>query len=348
VKNLIQDIFDSWLKEQEDDFSGVLSASNSSGIICQHTNGYRNKAEELLNTAETVFGVASGTKLFTGLALCKLLDDKKLALEDKLCDLLSFDLGQIDKEITVYHLLTHTSGVGDYIDEEADDADEQLLNLYNKYPVQLWDRLEFYLQMITPLSPKFKPGERYSYSNSGYILLGLVIEAVSGVPYQQFVHDIIIKPCKLERTGFYRTDSLPANTALGYIQDEDTQIWRTNIFSSPIIGGSDGGLYTCAEDLDKLWRAIFSHGILSQEMSDAFLKSYITIDEDDDSAESYGLGIYHYSSGDKLAHFAVGGDSGVGFCTAYYPKTETVISCFSNTGWLSFYDLIDKLLPVLG
>ena len=116
----------------------------------------------------------------------------------------------------------------------------------------------------------------------------------------------------------------------------------------PIIGGSDGGLYTCAEDLDKLWRAIFSHGILSQEMTDAFLKSYITIDEDDDSAESYGLGIYLYSSGGKLAHFAVGGDSGVGFYTAYYPKTETVISCFSNTGWLGFYDLIDKLLPVLG
>jgi len=346
MSNTVQELFESWLKEQKDSFSGVFSVSNSSGVIYTRAGGYRSKAEELPNTGETMFGIASGTKLFTGLAVCKLLDEKKLALEDKLCDLLSNDLGKTDKDITVYQLLTHTSGVGDYIDEEADDADEQLQNLYNKYPVQLWERLEYYMQMIIDLPPKFKPGERYGYSNSGYILLGLVIEAVSGVPYQQFVHDKIIAPCDLKRTGFYRADSLPANTALGYIQDEDTQTWRTNTFSLPIVGGSDGGLYTNAEDLDKLWRAIFSYEILSQEMTGAFLKSYITIDEDDDSEESYGLGVYIYNSGGKQAYFAVGGDSGVGFCTAYYPVTETVISCFSNTGWLRFYDLIDKLLSI--
>jgi len=140
-------------------------------------------------------------------------------------------------------------------------------------------------------------------------------------------------------------DSLPANTALGYIEDEETDKWRTNFFSLPIMGGSDGGLYTCAADIDKLWRAIFSHKILSKDMLDTFLKSHIEIES---GSESYGLGVYHYHNENKLAHFAVGGDSGVGFFTAYYPNSKTIATGFSNTGWIDgTYDLISKLLEVL-
>jgi len=341
----VKEIFDKWLSEKSVDFSGVFSTSGPDGMLFQHAGGYRNKAEKLPNTMDTVFGIASGTKLFTGLSVCKLIDEGKLSLDDKLCDILPFNLGHIDKTVTVYHLLTHTSGVGDYIDEEADDCEEQLLKLYDTYPVQLWTRLEYYLQMITPLSPKFKPGERYSYSNSGYILLGLVVETVSGLQFQLFVNDVILTPCNMIRTGFYRSDCLPVNTALGYMEGENKEDWKTNVFSLPVIGGSDGGLYTCANDMDRLWRAIISNKILSKDMTDRFLKSYITID--DNGEETYGLGVYHFKKNEKVMHFAVGGDSGVGFCTAYYTKTSTVISCFSNTGWMSFYSLTNSLLDVL-
>ena len=347
MKTIIKDVFNKWLKEQKEDFSGVFSASGTDGLLYEHIDGYRNKAEKLPNTYETVFGIASGTKLFTGLSACKLIDDGKLSLDTKLCDILPYDLGQINKDITVFQLLTHTSGVGDYIDEESEDCEEQLQQLYDTYPVQLWTNLEYYLQMITPLPPKFMPGERYGYSNSGYILLGLVIEAASGIKFQQFVKENIFIPCNLSRTGFFRSDSLPENAALGYIKDDSTDNWSSNIFSLPVLGGSDGGLYTCATDMDKLWRAVFSHKILSKDMTNAFLKSYITIDEDDDE-ETYGLGVYHLKENDKLVHFAVGGDSGVGFCTAFYPKSNVVISCFSNTGWLSFYNLIGNMLEDLG
>ena len=347
MQELVKRVFEEWLKENKGDFSGVFSASGTDGIIFQHACGYRNIAEKLPNTPDTIFGIASGTKLFTGLSICKLIDEKKLSLEDKLNNLLPYDLGQVNKDITVYHLLTHTSGVGDYIDEEADDCEEQLQKLYDTYPVQLWIRLEYYLQMITPLPPKFAPGERYGYSNSGYILLGLVVEAVSGLPFQKFVEDVIITPSGLTDTGFYRADSLPAGAALGYDKDDDSGGWRTNVFSLPVIGGSDGGIYTCAGDLDKLWRFVISNKLLSEEMTNAFLKSYVATDEEDDE-ETYGLGVYHYKTDGKLVHFAVGGDSGVGFCTAYYPKTGAVMSCFVNTGWMGFYDLIGELLEVLG
>ena len=344
MEKSMKDIFVNWLETEGEEFSGVFSVSGADGVIYQQACGCRNRAEELPNKVDTAFGIASGTKLFTGLAVCKLIDEKKLSLEDKLCDLLPYDLKQIDKRITVFHLLTHTSGVGDYIDEDSEDCEEELQALYDKYPVQLWTRLEYYLQMITPLPPKFNPGERYGYSNSGFVLLGLVIEAVSGLPYQQFVQDKIIGPCKLIHTGYYRMDSLPPNTALGYIQDEDTQEWRTNIFSMPIMGGSDGGLFTCAGDLDILWRAVFDNKILSEEMTRSFLALQVMIDEE--CGESYGLGVYRNIQDDSLAYYAVGGDSGVDFFTAYFPQSRIVVSALGNTN-VNTFPLLDELFEVL-
>ena len=345
MKKVMEDIFNNWLKDDGEDFSGVFSVTGANGAIFQQACGYRNKAEELPNTIDTAFAIASGTKMFTGLAVCTLIDEKKLSLEDKLCDLLPYDLGQIDKGVTVFHLLTHTSGVGDYIDEYADDCEERLQALRDKYPAHLWTQLEYYLQMIAPLPPKFEPGEQYEYSNSGFILLGLVVEAVSGLPYQQYVQDAIITPCTLTHTGFYRMDSLPHNTALSYVQDEDTEEWRTNIFHMPVLGGSDGGLFTCAEDLDKLWRGIFAHQILSETMTQSFLGLHVTIDEE--CGESYGLGVYRNLEGDKLSYYAVGGDSGVDFFTAYFPQSKVVMSAFANTDNINTFPLLDEAFEVL-
>jgi len=326
-------------------FSGVFSIRRDQEVIFEKSCGYRNRSESLLNNSDTAFSIASGTKLFTGLAICKLIDDGKLSLNDKLCDILNNDLGEIDKRVTIYHLLTHTSGVGDYIDEEAEDSMEQLQALYNKYPVYLWERLEYYLPMITILPPKFEPGARYGYSNAGFVLLGLVVEAISGIPYQQFVTDNIIKPCELKHTGYYRMDSLPENTAHGYMQDDETGQWRTNIFNLPVIGGSDGGLYTCAEDLQKVWQAIFTNAILSEEMTQEFLKPQILMDNDDQE-ESYGLGVYIHKSDNISFYYAVGGDYGVDFFTAYFPKQKIVASALGNTE-LNTFPLLKAVVATL-
>ncbi|MCL2003463.1 MAG: beta-lactamase family protein [Oscillospiraceae bacterium] len=321
-------------------FSGVFSVSGEQGVLFEKCRGFRNQSESLLNNAETAFSIASGTKLFTGLAVCKLIDDKKLSLDDKLCDVLSCDLGQIDRGVTMFHLLTHTSGVGDYIDEEAENSGEQLQALYRKYPVYLWESLEYYLPMITPLPPKFEPGARYGYSNAGFVLLGLVVEAVSGLSYRQFVTDTIITPCRLAHTGFYRMDSLPPNTALGYMRDEETGEWRANIFSLPVLGGSDGGIYTCSGDLSRLWFALFSHKILSEDMTRAFLTPQVRMEEDGDGC--YGLGVYILRKEDVPLVYAVGGDCGVDFFTAYFPGQKLVASALGNTE-LNTFPLLEAL-----
>ena len=307
-------------------FSGVFSVQNEQSVLFQNCSGFRNRSDMLPNKIDTAFGIASGTKLFTGLAICKLLDTGKISLEENLWDILPYSLGQINKKVTIFHLLTHTSGIGDYLDEDSPFSSETELELCAKYPVYLWERLAYYLKMITPLPQKFEPGARFSYSNAGYILLGLAIESISGKSYQQYVADEIISPLNLHHTGFYRLDALPFNSALGYIHDETGQ-WRTNIYHLPVIGGSDGGIYTCAENLDTLWRAIFGGQLLSKPMLQSFTKAHATISNN----KSYGLGVFRINRDSKTLYYAVGKDYGVTFFTVYSPNNKTTVSLLGNT-----------------
>lgn len=315
-----------WNKSGTEKFSGVFSVRDEKGVLFERCCGFRNRSEGLPNNRDTAFGIASGTKMFTGLAVCKLIEWGKLSLEDKLWDILPYDLGQIDKRVSIFHLLTHTSGIGDYLDEEEPDAYEKEQAMNRQYPVYLWERLEYYLQMNTPLPPKFEPGARFGYSNAGFVMLGLAVEAAGGKPYQQFVTDEIIRPLELRHTGFYRMDTLPANTAFGYTGDGEPQ--RTNIFSLPVIGGSDGGLFTCAEDLNTLWRSLFAGRILSESMLQSFLKPQMVYG---DEGKSYGLGVYRYDKNGNTAYYAVGGDFGVDFFTAYFPGPNVTASALCNT-----------------
>jgi len=105
----LDDIWNNW--GDTDSFSGMFSVSVGQTVVFEKCCGYRNRSENLPNNSKTAFGIASGTKLFTGLAVCKLIDEEKLSLDSKLWDLLSYDLGQIDKRVTVFHLLTQITFV---------------------------------------------------------------------------------------------------------------------------------------------------------------------------------------------------------------------------------------------
>lgn len=321
------DIVKIWNDHSNGSFSGVFSVSDENNVIFERCGGFRNRSEQLPNNRDTAFGIASGTKLFTGLAVCKLIDAGKLSLGDRLWDILPYDLGQMDKRVTIHHLLTHTSGIGDYLDEEEPDSYEKEQEMNRKYPVYLWERLEYYLQMNTPLPPKFEPGARFGYSNAGFVMLGLAVEAAGKKPYQQFVTDEIIRPLELRHTGFYRMDLLPANTALGYTGEPEAGLQRTNIYSLPVIGGSDGGLFTCAKDLDSLWRALFDGKLLSENMLGNFLAPKVKYGD----GKSYGLGVYRYDHHGRTAYYAVGGDFGVDFFTLYVPHLRITASALCNT-----------------
>ena len=162
------------------------------------------------------------------------------------------------------------------------------------------------------------------------------------MPYQSYLAYVIIRPLGLERSGFHRTDALPPNTALGYVGDAASGPLRTNIFCVPVLGGSDGGLYTCAGDLDLLWRALFAGRVLSESMLQAFLKPWATRGE----GKSYGLGVYRYESGGDIAYYAVGGDFGVDFFTAYFPRQMISASALGNTE-VNTYPLLKAMFSAM-
>ena len=280
MRKNIENIFNEW--NESNSFSGVFSVTSFDSPIYQIACGYRNKAEKLSNELDTAFAIASGTKFFTALSICKLIDNGYLSLNDRVSDIIPYDLKMINREITVFHLLTHTSGMGDYIDEELSSDYNDILKLYDTRPVHKWNCLEFYLPMFNELPQKFKPGERVSYSNAGFILLGLALESVSKKTYHKYIEESIIQPLNLSHTGFYRMNNLPGNTALGYIYDESLNDYITNVLYMPIIGGSDGGIFTTANDLVKLWQAVLTDCIFSSSMRDQFFTPH----------GKYGLGVY--------------------------------------------------------
>ncbi|MDR2703005.1 MAG: serine hydrolase, partial [Cellulomonadaceae bacterium] len=131
----------------------------------------------------------------------------------------------------------------------------------------------------------------------------------------------------------------------GYIRDDNGN-WRANIFSVPIIGGGDGGLFTCAADLDKLWRAVFANKVLPAEMTDQFLAPQVRMGKDEENSTAYGLGVYVKNTNDNPVYYAVGGDFGIEFFTAYFPKQRIVASALGNTE-LNSYPLLEAIITDL-
>lgn len=328
MENQIKSIFMEWNKEQK--FSGTFSARTGDRPLFEQALGERNKGERLPNQLDTAFGIASGTKLFTELAVCMLIDRGQLDLDDCIGDLFTFDLKKINPAVTIRQLLTHSSGIGDYIDEEAATDYDDMNQLYDRYPVYHWNSLSYYLPMFNELPAKFAPGERFGYSNAGFILLGLAVESVSEMSYQQFVTDFIIKPCRLRHTGYYRMDRLPENTALGYLYDETKQEWYANIFSMPVIGGSDGGIFTCAGDLNRLWHSIMEDRLFSPAMKETFFTPQLRSSAKNPDLYC-GLGVFVYENCGRKVYYAVGADFGISFFTAYFQEQDLVVSALGNT-----------------
>jgi CubicO group peptidase (beta-lactamase class C family) len=301
----------------ETEFSGVISMFKDSSTLYSKAYGYRDIKNHLPNTTSTVFGIASGTKFFTALGIGVLIDKGLLSLETPIREIDQEYVGFIDDQATLQHLLTHTSGIYDYYDEEIETDFE---NFFVEIP---WSKLETpsdYFPLFKGHSAKFRPGDRYSYSNGGFVLLGMLIEKLTGSLYRDFIREHVLQVANMHRSGFYALNDLPENTANGYLEDRRT----TNIYHLPLRGGGDGGMYTTTDDLRAFWDSLFSHRILSNELTATFLKTHHTFD----SASGYGCGIYKRLD-DRM--FAIeGGDAGVDFSSRYIVPENLTINILSN------------------
>ncbi|TKI80606.1 beta-lactamase family protein, partial [Bacillus wiedmannii] len=114
-----------------------------------------------------------------------------------------------------------------------------------------------------------------SYSNAGYILLGLIVEKLTGMKFAEYVKENIFQVCGMSDSGYFRMDQLPERTALGYIDNKDDNTWRTNIYSVPIVGGPDGGAFTTVLDLGEFWNGLFNGKLLNKEYTNQLLTPYV-------------------------------------------------------------------------
>jgi len=298
-------------------FSGVVSVASARGDLYRKACGFRDRANRVPNDEGTRFAIASGTKIFTALGIGRLVQAGRLKVESRVGDIAADFSGWIDPTATISQLLTHTAGCWDYLDEETmEDYEEFRLDIP-------WYELATpgdYLPLFEGKSPKFAPGERFSYSNGGYVALGILIERLAGSSYREFIESEVLGPAGMPDSGFFAFDELPPNTALGYM---DSGL-RSNIYKVPVRGGGDGGMYTTARDLDSFWRSLLSHRILGEGLLEEWLSPKVAVNE----RCSYGYGVYRRNSGGQ--YFIVGGDHGVGFDSRCLPESGLTISILCN------------------
>lgn len=303
------------------DFSGVVILQNGDGHAETASFGYANRTDLLKNSLETRFGIASGCKLFTAIAICQLVEEGRLTFDTRLKDCLDIEFPSFSEEITIHHLLTHTSGIPDYFDEDVMDNFEEL---WIKRPMYHIRSLKDFLPMFQNEKMKSTPGESFHYNNAGYILLGLIVEQASGMEFTEYVQERIFNKAGMIDSGYFSFDALPSNTALGYIDLPDGS-WKTNIYSLPVKGGSDGGAYVTVEDMSKLWKALFSQLLLSEETLHKLLTPQVN------ETGYYGYGVWIKKQDDQIQKYHVMGyDPGVSFHSAYYPASKTIAVVCSN------------------
>ena len=226
--------------------SGVVRIDVDGRVAFQAAYGLAHRGLGIANRIDTQFSIASGSKTLTALAVMSLVEEGQLLLDTTARSILGDDLPLIDDRVTVEHLLAHRSGIGDYIDEEVlDDANVYVMPV----PVHELATTEQFLRVLDGHPTKFAPDERFAYCNGGFVVLALIAERVSGVPYHDLVEQRVCGPAGMVDTAFLRTDELPGRAALGYLHDEGL---RTNVFHLPVRANGDGGVYTTAADIHAL------------------------------------------------------------------------------------------------
>jgi len=308
-------------------FSGVIYLTKGNEVLFERAYGFAIKSESTLNTVNTRFQIASGCKSFTALAICHLVEEQKLRFDTRLSECIDISFPNYAPDITIHHLLTHSSGIGSYYEEDVNPDYEAV---WQDLPMYKMKESRDFVPLFHDKPMKFSPGKKFDYNDSGYIILGLVIEYITGLSFSAYIGQNVFKPAGMSDSGYFRTDQLPERTAYSYIKNSDGT-WRTNFFAVPIVGGPDGGAYTTAPDMARFWKALTDNKLLTAETKKTMLKPQIATLRKSPYTH-YGHGVWIDSPGETVRKFfAEGSDPGVAFRSAVYPDKDLVFTMVGNT-----------------
>ena len=258
----------------EDNFSGVVLIAKDDKPIFSKAYGLANKETKTPNNLETKFNLGSINKIFTRIAIGQLVKQGKISFNDKLGKYLpDYPNKDAREKITIGHLVTMKSGVGDFFGEK-----------FMTIPKDKLRKNSDFIQLFSDIPLAFEPGTSEQYSNGGFILLGAIIEKVTGMSYYDYVRENIFKPAGMANTDSFETDKAPANTANGYTRRNPKSELINNVNSRPFRGSAAGGGYSTADDLLK-----FSFALKSGKLG--------VPDDDGNPRKEAGLGIAGGSDG---------------------------------------------------
>jgi CubicO group peptidase (beta-lactamase class C family) len=302
----------------EDDFSGVVAVRADSTNSLTLARGLADRANGRLINGATRFGIASVTKGLTALTVASLVETGELTFETPLRSLAGDALPTVDPAVTIEHLLRHTSGVGDYLDEEAlDDVDAYVMPI----PVHRLAAPLDYLAVVAGCPQRAQPGTEFRYNTGAYVMLSIAVELVTGRSFYDLVDERVLRPAGMEETAFVRSDPLPADTALGYLADG-----RSNVLHLPVRGAGDGGAYSTVGDLGRLWDALLAGRVVSATLVERILQPGAGPQP---QKRGYGLGFWLAAAGDIV--ILQGMDAGVSAQTAVSRRTGRSFAVIANT-----------------
>ncbi len=289
--------------------SGVVLVAKGDRVLLHRAYGMADREHSAPNTLSTRFNIASIGKMFTAVAIGQLVEQGKLRFDDRLADVLpDYPNKEAARRLTIHHLLTHTSGLGDPFASARRDPKAS----YNTP----WENIALFADQ--PLA--FEPGAKHDYSNGNYAVLGAVIEKLSGQKYHEYISEHVFRTAGMRAADPEAYEVLP--WAIGYthlperdpLGIEPRSPAETSSEAPPAPGqtGGFGGDYLTAEDLFRFLRALKGHRLLSAEMTETLTQG--KVDVMPGVPVRYGYGFYeHIMDGTRVrGHSGGGGNSGIG------------------------------------
>lgn len=317
------------------DFSGIVLVQDKGETVFCYEGGYAHKGFKVKNTRNTGFRIASVSKMFTAAAILTLVDSGKLDLDIPIHNILDLKDTKIPTDVTVHHLLTHTSGIADYYDEST--GDEGWEKLWEEKPIYTVRAMADFLKLFADDEPVSPVGEKYYYNSAGYILLGMVIEKLSEQSYFDYVTEHVLKPLNMVHTHFAHLDHVCDNVAEGYECFDGK--WVKNIYTALPGPSADGGATSTADDLLLFMNGLLEGKILSHTARELLLKPHV-LDEGADGVRGYKW-MYGYANcmilDPKTEEIIRGGHTGEEYGVSsrlyYYPEGNITITILGNVGF---------------
>jgi len=318
VSSEIDSYLDSLVAENK--LSGAVLVALDGVAIASKAAGIANKATGAPITLNTKFNLGSMNKMFTAVAIAQLAQVRRLSFDDPISKHLpDYPNKEVAGKVTIHHLLTHTSGMGLYWNEKFMAQREKLLTVAAHLPLFAND----------PLS--FAPGEKFQYSNSGYMVLGAIIEKVSAQDYYSYLREHVFKPAGMADTGFYEPGAEIPNLAIGYTRmgpdGKPLEEAMDNSGIREIKGGPAGGGYSTVQDMVKFHLALRSYKLLDRQ----HIELVTTGKVDGPGGSRYGYGFGDNTSDGKHIVGHNGGAPGIAANFEMYPELGYTVVLLMNT-----------------